>query len=220
MLCSPLICRMTPLINHYPDKVSDKIDVLSVELSNKEKIRADDNIRSMAKALQKDVLIFYGTRPSLLTPSTIWQRSNYLTKLCRHIDIVCVEANIFVKLLWWPHHSGTRYHSSFVNDYFEDIMRLLNLLVRAVTWKIATKFPDTFGFNYDQATAIKSWFDSLPLIAQLDTLLPKLSLGWNTPDKITRGPPTFALDIQSRPSIPKLVRYLTMMMVMTTTQML
>jgi hypothetical protein len=38
-------------------------------------------------------------------------------------------------------------------------------------------------------------------VDQLKPLLEKLSLGWNTPDELTHGPPMFALDIKSTPSM-------------------
>ncbi|GAB5593139.1 hypothetical protein Unana1_08039 [Umbelopsis nana] len=142
-----------------------------------------------------------GARPSLLTPSVVHQRSRFLKEMCHRMDIVCVARDIFVLFLWWPDLAGSRRLRPEAMAYFEDVLQILQLLVKAVAWKLENDFPGQFGLSEQQALGIQSWYTSLPLVGQLKPLLEKLSLGWNTPDKLTHGPPMFALDIQSTPSM-------------------
>ncbi|GAB5586393.1 hypothetical protein Unana1_01293 [Umbelopsis nana] len=155
----------------------------------------DLNVRNTIHSLRKDIVIMKGARPSLLTPSVVHQRSRFLKEMCHRMDIVSVTLDIFVLILWWPDLSGSRHLRPEAMAYFEDVLRILQLLVKAVAWKLENDFPGQFGLSEQQALGIQSWYTSLPLVGQLKPLLEKLSLDWNTPDRLNDMPPTFSITL-------------------------
>jgi uncharacterized Zn-finger protein len=70
-----LIGLLPPYINQFPDNQSEKIDIISVSLTNNDVRRMDDNVREVVTNLCKDIVLIIGACQTHITPTVGFQRS-------------------------------------------------------------------------------------------------------------------------------------------------
>jgi hypothetical protein len=167
--------ELPPLVNHYPDQVSDKIDSHSAKFDLGYVSSKDTLLVSTIQRLQKNVVIMFGARRTLLHPSAVDQRRSLYTKLCGNLYYVCVSRTKFQLLLWWPDLAFKYYGSNAAKLYLETVYNLLCLQLQWLCWDLEMSDIDTDGLTFDQVESIRLRYSNHPVNPQLQELLVKMS---------------------------------------------
>ncbi|GAB5585341.1 hypothetical protein Unana1_00241 [Umbelopsis nana] len=150
-------------------------------MSSKEVSWKDDLLRVHSATLQKDVVIFKGARPTLITPSTIYQRQEFLTMLCARMDFIPVTEQTLSLLLWWPDLGGRRRLCQVGVEFMDHVIKYEKMLLNILMWRLESEYPDQVGFSLSQAKELQTWYHNLPNNQHLRYLLNRLSHWYSPP---------------------------------------
>jgi hypothetical protein len=195
-----LIDLLPPFINQFPDKQSDKINIISASMTNNDVRRMDNNVREVVTHLRKDVVLMIGARQTHITPTVGFQRSTYLRNMCGKVDLICLSQNCYGFILWWPDPSGRRHASNAAKKLLDSVLKMEGILLKLLCHRLDQEHPRAVGIPLELALEIQNWYEGLPMTAHLQQMLVRLGVIWSSANLLPEGDLAFNLNVETRPS--------------------